>query len=495
MNRRSLLVILIAIVLGCINLNDRIGPNGDDAAYIEFARGIMQGHGLAWMHPPVPEPSGYRTFTLPLFIIPFEYFVPGQYKVYKLIPLLAYALLGFVLYRLWPLRNKTLWLILILFNPWVVEHAHQLLTEIPYITLSCLLISGYRRWQRRPRWGWHWLWLVIGTYLLIHLKELGYALLAAILVQGVFRRYRKKTIVLVISVFFLLGADYIIGLRENIYGNLTMMQNQYNPGQGVIGIGGFCQRVGFRLLEYPLNRFPDFFLLPWLHGIDPHTYDGEINPDFLIYKAPIGLIIGLIILRGFWWRWRRGPFVTEVYILFYGVILVIWQSGLPRYLIPIAPFLFGYLLLGTRGLPRNTLWQMAWAIFIILNLSTTLSLSQAAYNQTLLPHWQVYYDASAWCRNNLPPDAVIACRKPTITYLLSDRHTVEYPLTPDPEALRNQIDHYGITHIIVDELATGGLLSDHYLKPALANGTIPIKTVFQTARRTKIVAVSEGFTQ
>jgi len=487
--RATLLIALCAIALATITLNGQIGPNGDDAAYVEFAQGIIGGHGLAWMHFPVPEPSGYRTFTLPLLLLPFERLVPGSYLLYKLVPWLAFIGLALFLRRFGQVRDRALWLLLVLFNPYLIDYTNQILTEIPFLFLSLLLLHGLHRWSRRG--GWHWLPLALGLYLLIHLKELGYALLAALPLCALLYRRRRRLLLVFAAVLALLAFDLLVlNLHENIYFSLTRMHNQYDPAAGSVSPAEFAQRCGKRVLEYALNRLPEFFLMPYFHGIDPHRADGTLNPQF-IFKAVPGALLTLLLLRGFRRRCRQCCALTEIYVALYALILIAWQSGLPRYLIPLTPLLYGYLFDGMHGVPRRLPWRLAWAAFFILTLATTLQVSYTARTQPLLPHWQAYYAASRWAEEHLPPTAVIACRKPGLTYLLASRHTVEYPLLADSGPLTALVAQYGVTHILVDELMTGGPLANRYLRPALAASGLQPRAVFRAGQHTELVEVQQ----
>ncbi len=487
MNRRHLLIALAAIALAAAGLNGLIGPNGDDAAYVMFAQGLLRGQGLVETCSPIPEPSHFRTFTLPLLLLPFELLVPGQWLLYKVVPFTAFVLLALLLTRWGAMRHRTLWLALTLFNPYLIEYAGLILTEIPYLLLSLLLLRALSRWSRRGHWL-RLLPLALGLYFLIHTKELGYALLGALVLFALLHPQRRRALWVVALVLAFLATDYaVFNLRENIYLFQTRMENQYDPGRGTVTPLSFALRCGRRVLEYALNRFPDFFLLPYFHGIDPHLPDGSINPRFALKALP-GLLLALLIGRGWWLSARRRRALPELYLLLYAGILVAWQSGLPRYLIPVAPLLFLYLVRGAGGLPRPRLWYAAGILLVLLQVTTAAQMVYTARTQPLLPHWAAYYRASQYAAQ-LPPDTVIACRKPGITYLLAGRHAVPYPLTDRPADLQATVARFGVTHILVDELATGGLLADRYLRPALAGSGLRTRVLYHDGGRTELRAV------
>ena len=489
MTRPHLIIALLAIALAATTLNGLIGPNGDDAAYVMFAQGLLRGQGLVETCSPIPEPSHFRTFTLPLLLIPFEQFVPGQYLLYKLIPWSAFVMLALAMTRMFRRRERTFWLLLTLFNPYVIEYSTQILTEIPYLLLSLLLLNALQRWSRRGHWL-RLLPLALALYFLIHLKELGYALLAALGLFALLHPRRRRVLWVLALVLAFLAADYaVLNLRENIYLFQTRMVNQYDPGRGTVTPLSFAARGGRRGLEYALNRFPDFFLLPYFHAIDPHRPDGGINPWFAVKALP-GLLLALLLLRGFRLRCRRRYGLPELYLAFYMLILIAWQSGLPRYLIPVAPLLYLCLLDGLRGLPWPRAARLALAALAVLTVAAALQVQHTARTAPLLPHWQAYYRASQWAGSHLPPDAVIACRKPGLTYLLAGRHAVSYPLTDQPEELRQTVRRFGVTHILVDELFTGGPLADLYLRPALAQSGLATRVVYRDGTRTELRAVA-----
>lgn len=62
-----------------------------------------------------------------------------------------------------------------------------------------------------------------------------------------------------------------------------------------------------------------------------------------------------------------------------------------------------------------------------------------------------YATAARFIRAELPPDAIVMAMHPWEVHMLSDRRTVLMPHNFVPKRLREEVETYGVTHLVLDQ--------------------------------------------
>jgi hypothetical protein len=83
----------------------------------------------------------------------------------------------------------------------------------------------------------------------------------------------------------------------------------------------------------------------------------------------------------------------------------------------------------------------------------------------------------SWLRENVPQEATVFSRKPTITYFFTNHKSVCYPFTPNPEEIWQEIIKHKVKYIITDEFSQEVY---HYLWPFLYQYHERFKLLYHT---------------
>ena len=79
--------------------------------------------------------------------------------------------------------------------------------------------------------------------------------------------------------------------------------------------------------------------------------------------------------------------------------------------------------------------------------------------------WVNYYALADWVKKHTEPEAIVACRKPNLFYLHSNRRAVLYKFTDDPALLLEDLVQKQVNYVVIDQLGWATL--EYYLLPAL----------------------------
>jgi hypothetical protein len=182
----------------------------------------------------------------------------------------------------------------------------------------------------------------------------------------------------------------------------------------------------------------------------------------------LGVLCLLLIVLGAW----KGPFFKKkyiyLYLVLYGLIVLAWPPEWTdkRFVLPIAPFLFVYLVQGMSyliGQWTKKRTQIAVTLPLgVLGLTYLVQLIAVAPSTwdrnlrylngelyaTAPPGYDHLFQAAAWTRHHVPKGATFLARKPNLFFLFSGHQAVSYPLILDPEVLRDYLEENGVDHIV-----------------------------------------------
>lgn len=168
---------------------------------------------------------------------------------------------------------------------------------------------------------------------------------------------------------------------------------------------------------------------------------GTIGQPMVTMGATAGtiifsLIVSLLASIGFAERGRARITLSELVVVFSLGTVILWLGWL-RFLLPLAPFLLIYILLGLkrvqqwglRFLPRMDAWTAARVLLLcVVAFNAYDHIGYWLGERAARPGWLAEYDEQRalikWAGKELPPDAVIATSNPPLVHLLTGRATV-----------------------------------------------------------------------
>jgi hypothetical protein len=199
----------------------------------------------------------------------------------------------------------------------------------------------------------------------------------------------------------------------------------------------------------------------------------------------------------------RGLGVAELFTLLYLAEIALWPSVWTdrRFLLPVLPLVLLYALVGARttaravarwagraGRPsraddgRGAARRSGAARLGIAVAAVAMVLPGAVYlfstapdrvrciadyragTPCEIPAMSSFYDAARWARDNLPPDAIVANRKPRLFYWFSGRRGDVYRFTADADVLLHGLDTMGAGYVVLDAISA---TTYQYLVPAV----------------------------
>ncbi len=517
--------IIVVLSLGFLigSANRRSLPYSDEATYMVVAKSISEGTGVRLIsHPEAPpavlNPPSYSILLAGLInFFGLSSPVPYRYLTF-LFWGVSLAVLCFIVYQRDGQKWAFLVVILVGVNIYLIDYSSRILTEIPYLAVSLILIAlVYRYSEERNKLEQYLLVcliVLVGTYLL-YLRFVGISLVAAIVTYLIISR-RSWKIALIIGAFIGLGFfpwlvwSRISGGHSNI-GFLTVADPYNHDLTGP-------------LLDTLFNRFTTNMYY-YVFSPDPAVIRQLIFAENYLWAIPtfqshyintfLTITVLLIILLG--WKTKfsskslsigQAVPLVELYVLFYLLILFMWPFQDQRFLLPALPFLVWYFITGLVVLitfltnrlnwseqVRRRLILSACAIFLGFTLTGSITYVKASFDVLLEgrishnPDRNDYFEAGVWLKDNTVSEAVIVARKPDSLYLVMDRYALRYPFTANQTTMACFFLKHNVSYVVLDNF--GKKDSKLFLDPFLKNNKDAFKEVFKTRRGTTRVLQAE----
>jgi hypothetical protein len=462
-NKAIFLLLLLTNFLLIMFLYDpKLFTGGDNANYIILAKSLLQGFGYRDLFDPrLPFHTQYPP-GFPLILIPGLIIFDNNFALLKFF-IIALALGGFTLFYLILKRRegnqKWLYPLLILaVSPLLLEYAHWILSEIPYLFFSLLAIYLFERFSDLKRNNIvFFLLTAISVTFVYFIRSIGISFVLTCLVYLIYKRQWKELMVLaiIIGIFVIpwqIHNSKVAGQTSG-YFQQFLQKNPYEPELGTITFSEYLSRI---LANFNLYTF---FVIPQI--LFP-----SITSSFLLnslgFISLVIILIGLISIIK-----TKALGIWEIYLFFFMAITLSWPlvwSG-DRFLLPIVPFLIYYFFTGLGNLGRWLKFKSLpiIAVFLMVILALTDSAKKIPYNLSNLfaylkgdkyagysIDWQRYFETLNWLKENTEKDAIVVSRKPQFTYLLSARKSFLYQFSSDPEKIINDFYEKKANYLLFD---------------------------------------------
>jgi hypothetical protein len=183
---------------------------------------------------------------------------------------------------------------------------------------------------------------------------------------------------------------------------------------------------------------------------------------FMALCAASAALVLLGIARGLWWRRE----VQDFYVLFYGLLLLMWIGGGFRLLMPIIPLLLAYAYDGvvatgrllSRGRARGAEGERrvdragngVLALTIVANLAVTFSfpLINDRLHGRYDPWWHGFLEAGCRLAERIGPQDPVIYSPHGVLYWLAGVPSVPLPRHRAPEETLQEILDSGATYLI-----------------------------------------------
>lgn len=548
------LFILLGVVLGALQLHPHLGVFNDDAEYLVLGDALASGQGYTWANDPLEPPHNKYPPGYPLAVAGVLLATGNADDAYGgIIPVKLLTLLAFTgaLVVLWLLLGRTqrepgleplLAVGLLAVNPFVLEYAVQIMSELPYTLLSLLALYvaarsgldgratsgllpslfGHARPPRHsressppqgarnpsheedakadsanlnspetvlasaqatPNWGQVALLAVLAT-LCYYVRGPGVTIAVSLaLWLLVHRQFRGAAVIGGVSAA-LIGVWQVrnaIVLPVNIYAYQFFLKEQEDPLAGTIGFTDFLARIASNAEHYVLAGFLD---------ID--------RPGLSLIVGAIAAAGWLVAALGWGAQIRRNFSLVAVYTFIYLGLIIIWPYASGRFLIPVLPFVGYFGLLGGRLLLKRVFGEPA-AQGILLAGASALMLALVLVNAALIrtnlerwsadpaqyysydPPWSSYLQTAQWLGVNLAPADIVMARRHFAMYVYSGRLTAKYRYDTDDYEMGYLLSGTETKYVVEDAFA-GARGDFSQLPPALEAREGGLDLVYATTR-------------
>ncbi len=447
------LVMLTSAILSILRFNSfQVGAFTDDAHYVVLAESLASGQGYRLINFPDPPVERNFPFGWSLVLSPIAALFPNNFTALKLLSFAFWLASIPLAYRLFAPRIATPYLeiliALIALNP-VLGVSGMLMSEVAYLFSSLLALNILDYWGNHNQKDWLLVVVVAAALCTQLIRTVGISiLLMLILYLLVSRRFRQLAIAVAITAL----------------GMLPQFWLNSQSGGSVISSGYESQVFGSPLLTKPAEMwqnvqayFGEMISNSLVPVFGPNIASAFSKFGLGIIPPLLNVLILLILALGVILSFRQFK-ASDLYVALYFVgILTFWNpqvgSAQDRFLIPLIPFLYFYLLQAIIWLARHVPNLKArYVPVVVLGLASFIVLFSVARN---IQDWQSpirnrMTDLSigtTWIRENTPQQSIVMVRDPVPDYLYARRKTVAYPR--DGQDVEKTIVSNGVNYIML----------------------------------------------
>jgi len=453
-------IVLICVAAGMLRFNShQVGAFSDDAHYIVLAESLADGQGFRLINfPDNPVESAFPP-GWPVLLSPFTALFPGNYAVLKLLSFTFWAASLLLIYKLFARHISTPYLeILVAFialNPGMIGFSGMVMSEMAYTFFSVLALYLFQQWDSYQNTkGKTKYWLFTSAVAAV-----------ALYTQSV--RTVGVSILLTFVVHLLISRRYrLAGIATAVFFTGMLPQFILNRMNGGLFISSAYQSQVLR--SSVTDRI--IHMLANLQSYSDMMISGSLIPVFgpgtasLLHKFGIGavlfpanVLILLLIATGIVLSIKQFRLIV-LYAGFYFIALLnFWNpvvgSTQSRFLIPIVPFLWYFIMQTVQFLKKQTAAKLSRFIsvflavlaFSIMLVSLTRSIQD--WRNPIRNNITDLSIGTLWVSNNTPPETTVMTRDPVPDYLYTHRKTVAYPA--DGQDVEAYIEANAVDYIIV----------------------------------------------
>lgn len=469
--------------------NPKINLGGDNAGYYILGKALAEGQGFTDIHKPHKPvhthfPPGYPA-VMSIFMqisdsIDFIKTVNGLFLLGATI-LLYFLLKEFTGDRRLAFAGSFLGL----FNMHLLSYATIMMSEISFLFFTTLSFYLFVRSHQAQAFFKHpaFYGLIVTSVLSYHIRSIGIAMVVGLAIYLLFSK-NFKYLLGYLAGFVLLSLPWYLYSQSVSKGGgylaSLMNANPYRPEEGKLDFMGFLERIWENLQRYLGKEIPNG-LFPFIE-VD---YKADVLPQEII----VGVLILALIIIGLV-RMKRYAMLLLWYLLGNFGIFMLWPEvwfGI-RFMLPLIPlmlFLMSYGILQLLQILAQRLKIKAqpspFLILLFLFLFIPqLKLLKASAESPMVPKYSNYFEVAQYVNHNLPAEAIVACRKPTLFYLYAQREVTKYRNEQDYTKLLNHLDTLGTTHIVIDQL--GYSSTGRYLVPAIQANPLKFRNIYQVPK-------------
>ena len=465
----------------------KLDLNGDNCNYYIYSSAIAQGKGYADIsvlgNPPTNGfPPGYPILMTPLRTITDSFIAQ---KWLNGLFLLGSALLFFFWLRKQKVKEPLAFIVTAAFllNYHLLHFTTMMMSEP-----STLFFSVWTLWllgmidNEKNFWKDKYFWLlVLVVGFSYHIRTQQITLFVAVIMYFAFNKRWKHFFGMIggfiITLLPWMIRNKILNLNYSRYLDMMTMANPWRPEEGALSFGEFFGRSLQTLRMLVTQALPN--------SVTPYfNVDYATAPSLANWL--IGIIMVILILYGFWQFGKYRYFLIAYPILLFGLISLWSTPSENRYIVSIEPFLEIGLMIGIYTLINKLAIRLKivkkevtpWVMIIFLLIPMPRLQQLRAQNKTDFPQqYKNFFMVAEAVKKNLPPETVVASRKPSLFYMFSKSKTAGFAYTSDDQQLIKGLLDENVDYVVLEEL--GYSATYLYLLPAIQKNMELFQPVLQ----------------
>jgi hypothetical protein len=448
--------VIVSAFLGMLRFNSlQLGTSYDDAHYIILAESLSSGEGYQLINFPRPQierafPPGWS-----ILLTPLAFLFPGNYTVLKLFSLALWLASIYLIYRIFSKRIQSPQLEIVTglaaLNPLLVGTSVTVMAETAYLFFSLLALHVFDISKDKAGSKKDW-FIVLVTVLALYtqlIRTIGIALVIAVVLYLLFIRHWREAGIATSVVI----AGAILQMWLNLRNGGSVVSAGYESQVFGSSIFEKLGQMGSNALGY-FDQIAAGSLIP-IFSSKVSAFWGNYGLAVLPAFANIA-ILGVVVL-GVTLSLRKLQLMDVYFAIYLLGILAFWNPNVgsvkARFLIPLIPFLYFYLVQGIVWVKENAArsrikfgWRIEAGLFIFIALSLIIRNVQDWRNPVRNQMTDISIGTS-WVAENAPPDSIVMVNEPVPAYVHVQRKTIGYPT--NGQELERYLDNQGIDFIVV----------------------------------------------
>jgi hypothetical protein len=459
----ALILLLVALPIYLLRADRVVGMMGDDAWYVLLAKALAEGQGYQLINSPLAGifpgyPPGFPALLSLVFQVRPDF--PGNVWLLKSVSIVAMLCVGLLTDVYFRRRDLPPHLAAaaaaaVIITPALVFLATSTLMSEAVFTFAQLatVAAADRAVAASEEDRWHSLLfagvLAAATVLV---RSAGIAGVAGVLLFLIKQRLWRRAAVFAAVVAMCLASWFIYaggktptpaqrevhrGSVVYSYADQFLMRWAGSPSSGQVTLSELPARVGRNIVDVSGRAMGGIFgpvLLrgPEESGEEVLSLGASIGWTFVGMGTPANLAISFVLSGIVFWGFvrsvREKVTVAEFIVPISLVLTLIWPFHTFRFVLPLAPFLYFYLIQGLR-IPTG----FSAARIAILTIAALHLYDHAGYVTTVRSSpasvdWIARFDevdsTLSWMRAHLDREAIVATTNPALTHLYTGHKTI-----------------------------------------------------------------------
>ena len=432
-------IILASAALALLRFDSlQIGASYDDAKYIILAESLASGQGYQLVN--FPRPQIERNFPpgWPLVLAPFTAVFPKNYDALKIVSFFLWMASIVLVYKLFARRLSSPYLeiltAVIALNPLLTGTSVTLMSESAYLFFSLLALPAFDKADgRRPGW------LILAAILAFYTQQvrtIGISLTISLLVVLLLsRRFKDMGIT---AILFVVG--FSLQGWINLRNGGTVISSGY---EAQVLSGSLFEKLG--QVWANASGYVDQVIAGSLIPVFGTRLDATFGWLFVL----LNIVILSMFVIGFFAVQPRLEWMHVYFVIYAAGMLAFWNpqvgSVKARFLIPILPLLYFYLLNGLKWLTKGNAHIAIGAAVAIAFVLIARNLQD--WHDPIRGQMTNLSIGASWVAENAPADAIVMVNEPVPAYAHVKRKTINFP--KNGQELKKYLDNQGIDYIVI----------------------------------------------